>query len=764
MIRILTITLIDSALTRVVASVVCLVLCVNLVQAHTPHDDVQKLVISPAFETDHTLFLIVYAGPRKLGTLFRSTDRGTTWQRIEDRLTNRTRLVTDISVSKSNPSQVLIAISGDGIYRSPDKGNSWSKIAPVLSDSSFKAIVTDPVDADHVVVLTDEGKIFYTTDMGLNWKKTEYSAPAVTAIAFAQAKENRFFMGNDVGSLLTYDRLTKTQQDLGRVRDSQRVEAIFPSPTYDQDKLVFVLSTGGQLTRVETSDETVVERIHLLPNEHVTSVALSPAFATDGKVFATSWENGVYCSEDKGRTWNQCSTGLTKNKQADKKHVPHFKSIVTSSAFSSDSTLYVAGYNGAFKSTDGGIEWTNMNIFEEVRHVRRIRAASTKELSPHVIIATFFHGLHVRRPGEEKWIHTDSGMINTQWITKLLQNEPLTFDRLLKKRAFPLTNVLSVEFSPDFSNDNTIFMTSVRRLYVSQDGGLTWKHRSNSPAISDHYLGVPPSYGKDRKLYLAATHGPILMSKNAGKSFEVISELTRATRIPEFGFDPNFRVNGTMYLTGYEHCLQISRDFGNSWECSRPQDLAAKVVGTIASIPNKEGTVYVGTSRGLYRFSLKSMTWKQIGLKDLEQNYVETVALSPNFIQDSALFVGARGRGLFRSRDGGHSFERLRDYNAGDICVSPMFEHDKTLYIADGSNALVSHDSGAHWAALNLHYPQNHSLLTLSLYRIFGWFGHRRIIIEVCIVILVLGVIGKVILHRRRLQKAKQSVPPMATT
>ena len=60
--------------------------------AHNPHDPVQGLGISPSFSNDHTLFLAavesLLLGATLGGNVYRSTNRGNSWQSFSTGLSN----------------------------------------------------------------------------------------------------------------------------------------------------------------------------------------------------------------------------------------------------------------------------------------------------------------------------------------------------------------------------------------------------------------------------------------------------------------------------------------------------------------------------------------------------------------------------------------------------------------------------------------------------------------------------------------------------
>ena len=98
-------------------------------------------------------------------------------------------------------------------------------------------------------------------------------------------------------------------------------------------------------------------------DQAIISLAISPNYQTDRTILADTWHEGVFRSTDGGKSWQKSSKGLTKDGQADLPNFkrPHFSDLSISPDFSKDRTVFVAGFDGLFKSTDGGRVWREVN-------------------------------------------------------------------------------------------------------------------------------------------------------------------------------------------------------------------------------------------------------------------------------------------------------------------------------------------------------------------------------------------------------------------
>src|SRR6266478_4334026 len=213
-----------------------------------------------------------------------------------------------------------------------------------------------------------------------------------------------------------------------------------------------------------------------------------------------------------------------------------------------------------------------------------------------------------------------------------------------------------------------------------------------------------------------------------------------------------FRGGRTVAITGMLHEPNVfyiaavnggvwkTTDTGNTWEpIFDAQDTGS--VGAIAVAPSDPNVLYVGSGEGLQRPDLATgdgvykstdagKTWTHLGLPDAQQ--ITAILVDPK--DANRLFVAVEGhpygpnkeRGVFRSTDGGQSFEKIlyKDENIGaaDLAFDPS--NTQTIYavlwaarvapweirsgesfVAPGSGLYKSTDGGSNWRQLNKGLP-----------------------------------------------------------
>ena len=232
------------------------------------------------------------------------------------------------------------------------------------------------------------------------------------------------------------------------------------------------------------------------------------------------------------------------------------------------------------------------------------------------------------------------------------------------------------------------------------------------------------------------------------------------------GFDPKFfsemrwrcigpfRGGRTVAIAGVPHQPNVfymaavnggvwkTTDSGNTWSPIF-DDQSSGSVGAIAVAPSDPNILYVGSGEGLQRPDLATgdgmykstdagKTWTHLSLRDAQQ--ITAILVDPK--NANRLFVAVQGhpygpnaeRGVFRSVDGGQSFQKVlyKDENIGaaDLAFDPT--NSQTIYavlwaarvapweirsgesfVAPGSGLFKSTDGGGTWRQLSKGLPSS---------------------------------------------------------
>ncbi len=231
---------------------------------------------------------VVYAGGADAG-VFRSTDRGSSWSFAG--LDLGPNPVCSLAVAGRNPLRVW-ALAGGKLFRSSDGGRRWLPLEAPVQDV-LSAVVAHPTSSSRVFVIGDHG-VRRSSDGGVTWSEPLAGLPTayVTDLVIDPLRPDHMFVASSQG--------------------------IFRS-----------LDGGGGWAP-----------IHLgLPDSFGYAVALALDVRDGRTLFAASASGALYRSRDAGTTWKKAA-------------LP--KDVAVIALALGGRSLYVASFSGLWVSRDGG--------------------------------------------------------------------------------------------------------------------------------------------------------------------------------------------------------------------------------------------------------------------------------------------------------------------------------------------------------------------------------------------------------------------------
>ncbi|MGL5942312.1 MAG: WD40/YVTN/BNR-like repeat-containing protein [Waterburya sp.] len=689
-----------------------MVFCCNLQPAfaHSPHDVVIGVELSPDYAQDQTAYYLLDGYFPFWGNLAKSKDGGESWTRIEKGLDNRHPL-SSLAVSLQDKQILFLSTLGDGIYKSQDEGRSWFKVNQGLETLSIDQVAFDPNSADLALAVGTKSGLYKTENGGVNWTAIDTGASKVTAVAF-DSKGKQIIVGDNQGSLFMSGEPGESWRKLATLKDSGMIQAVAIAP--DSETVWVGTSKVGVWQTVDNGVSfTPVNKG--LKDLTIMSLALSPNYQTDKTIIASTWDQGVFVSQDGGQNWQKQNRGLKKHSQADTAlyQSPHFSDLSISQTYSQDGTLFLAGFDGVFKSTNGGDSWRDVNIGKGATSIRTLAISPNYQQDGTIAISTLFQGVYLSRDRGKTWTAFNHG---------------LGFDRLLKQNL--IAEIGDLFFSPNYSVDQTLLGSTWGGIATSQ--GKFWQQlRVPKSFRRDSYMVVSPNYDSDRTVYLVTLPGKILKSTDAGKNFTNVGEIgTQAAFIPSFAISPNFATDQTLYMGNFSGGIYKSVDAGATWQTINNGLSVKDNYAKLAISPNyqTDQTLLAGTSQGLLISQDAGTSWRKLpGTAYGGDSYIENIAISPNYQSDSTFLISVRGKGLFKTVDAGTTFTQIGDYVTGPIQFSPNYATDQTIFSSSGAELYQSTNGGDTWQPLVVPKP-DYNFLTILYHFLTNSPGRRYLV------------------------------------
>ena len=243
------------------------------------------------------------------------------------------------------------------------------------------------------------------------------------------------------------------------------------------------------------------------------------------KVYAGTYEMGIYRTSDAAQTWKAVNSGLSD---------PHIRALVIDPA--TPETLYAgADGGGVFKTTNGAATW------EEANHGlidKTIRALLIHPGNPQILYAATWHGVYKTTNGAGSWTANPSGLYDV--------------------------DVAALAFDP--SNPEILYAgTNPRGVWRTSDGGATWVPGDKPLTEYIQSIAVDPSNATH---VYAGTRAGVWRSTNSGRTFQRAG-LAWSNSAWTLVFDPR-TAPATLYYGGVGGVLKTTTG-GRWWDITGPR-------------------------------------------------------------------------------------------------------------------------------------------------------------------------------------------------
>lgn len=503
-----------------------------------------------------------WGGTYTAGVL-KSTDGGITWNSTGLTYSqNQGRIIQRLIISPSNP-QMLLAASRDGLWRTDDGGNNWTKVSTVhFYDLEFN------VGDDNIIYASSGNHIYRSVNLGQNWSMFEVGicgggrqsiavAPSNPNVIYSLCESGSFHKSTDGGATFT--------------------EQTFPSITF-----------YGYYDNV---------------------LAVSPV--DENKIYVGGLELGM--SSDGGQTWEVIDDWWgwpdVKYCHADKHDIAF--------APNNGNAIFICNDGGIFKSTDGGNSYVNLSSGISISQFYRMGGSATNEnifycgQQDNGVIKSNFGdwGMVVFADGMECAVD----YLDDNNVLVATQNGQLNRSNDGGNSFSDVSPAVSGSWVTPFAYhpfDPSIVFAGYDELYKSNDGGWSWNSIGNpTNNITMDVLAIAPS---NPDYIYAGTISELYRSSNGGVSWQLISDSVplNTNALTYVAVSNNDPLKLWMTLSGYTpgEKVYFSTNGGNTW---------TNISGTIPNVPvncivyqkNTPDVVYIGTDFGVYYRDSSMTDW-----------------------------------------------------------------------------------------------------------------------------------------------------------
>ena len=205
----------------------------------------------------------------------------------------------------------------------------------------------------------------------------------------------------------------------------------------------------------------------------------------------------------------------------------------------------------------------------------------------------------------------------------------------------------------------------------------------------------------------------MLHSRDGGTSWVASPDVPSTHEILATAVSPDYAHDHTAIVVTGDDQIWRTTNNGSQWlrvGASIIKPRSGQSVPSLAFSPNvaADHLVLVGTNRGVYVSTDGGATWKSVNNAAIgPANTIQQLEFSPDFAADHQLFANVRGRGLYRVvmsaggavtssvNIGGTLLDRNAQFTV--FHLSPTFRDDATILGASGRDVYRSTDGGLTW-------------------------------------------------------------------
>jgi len=533
------------------------------------------------------------------------------------------------------------------LYKSTDRGATWNKRE--MDVDEINVLVIDPQNHNFIYLGTGNG-IFVSRDSGKNIEKIHETVRPVISLEIAgpqqviiTATEDEVWKSSDAGS--SWQEITGELEDIHRVR-----------PAKSNPNVLYAATFQGAF-RSDDQGQTWKDISARLPAKNIQIVTIHPTNPDIAFVGTSSlWSavraegryrqgllahQGIYVTKDGGRTWQKSDDGIFEY---------NFEEVAVNPFKPYEAWYAGVASRGALKTEDAGQNWRQAQL-PTLHYPMRIKFSSQ---NPRKVLATGWQN------GGPFALSEDGGV---SWM--LASHEPFhqgvrRGKNLLHSASRDGGSIHLHGAAFDPQDDTIMYVGSVAdafnpqdfplegaHIFVSRDDGETWEESDDGfpheVETAIHDIAIDPQNTK--VVYIATTHHEAKVGKGIYKSIDegktwaaANNGLGESASVSTIIVHPT---DGNKVLAATEKGLYLSSNAGTLWKQTKNTPAF-----DVEYVPEEPNTVYASTNDGVFKSRDFGNTWYEV-------NYGLPPGEGQGIGVDSTgkiVYAAVRGKGLYVAR------------------------------------------------------------------------------------------------------------------
>lgn len=634
--------------------------------------------------------------------------------------------VTGVAADPTNANVIYIATAGSGVWKTTNGGNSWAPLTDNLNlpfpiVPFMGAIAVAPGSAN--IIYAGTGEANYGSSKVNIFRDNIYYGQGI--LKSTDGGATWVLEGNSLFNRRTFSRIVVDPTNANVVYAAVGAQATNGLPG---NAGIWKTTDGGVNWTDMTASISSTAAFSDLVMDPTNSQVL---YAAVGDPFMSDTANGVYKTTDGGTTWARAGnfpTGFDPNVGRITIAIAPSNHLVLYGVIAQEAGPGVAPVYQAWKTTDGGNTWTQMNAFPGIgQYIDYNTSLGVDPSNQNLVYAGGQAGVFVvSSDGGASWSnigfkHGDDHAITFNAAGQLLAGDDggiWRWDASAQNWADLNSNLGTLQLeggaidpvNPNFAlagaQDNGTEIFTDNLAWQETDGGdggkVLWDFTNTQTVYHDAAVA---SFGPDFFVEKSTDGGhswfPVTNGLNAGAEPTIF--------YPPFVMDPG---NSSRLFLGTSRVYETT-DGGNSWTpISTPGSQGWTVstsINAIAVSRSAPGTIYATAGGHIFVTTNDGGMWAQVDVPGFSDHFGGLFVDPSNNLVAYAVrdrFTGGPKGHVFKTTDGGAHWLDVSG-NLPDVPTNVILLDPRTggLYAGTDTGLYGSPDGGQHWSVVSQGLP-----------------------------------------------------------